>query len=60
MGRSEYLVRCPVQCDKWLTRLLKTVGAELSGTRRNGLNVVTQVYERKTCARLLANAVPFL
>ena len=20
MGRSEYLVRCPVQCDKWLTR----------------------------------------
>ena len=34
MGRIEYLVRCSVQCHKWLIRSLKTVGAVQRDTEK--------------------------
>ena len=58
-GRSEYRVRCSVQCDKWLTHSLKTAGAGLSDTEK-WLESWSQVHERTTCARLLAHAIPWL
>ena len=58
MGRIEYLVKWSVQCDKWLTRSLKTIGAGLGGRNtEKWLESWSQAYERTTCARLLANAI---
>ena len=37
-GEVRIWSECSVQDDKWLTRLLKTAGAGLSGTLRNGLS----------------------